>query len=163
WRSSTCPPVRLDRRESLQGAPRIARQRARPSREPRTRGLDRRRGGLPSSRSSAIGCRDPGARLESRFRDPVTTAKRAETSEPAADAGGRMLAVAALSVTSFAMALNIHVFAALGPFLEPALGIGERQLGLLIATPGLAGTAGALPLGPLVDRFGRRGPPPLGP
>src|SRR5690606_18204544 len=58
--------------------------------------------------------------------------------------------------------LNIHVFAALGPFLEPALGIGERQLGLLIATPGLAGTAGALLLGPLVDRFGRRGPLLLG-
>lgn len=56
------------------------------------------------------------------------------------------------------MNLNVQVMAALNPFLGPALGLGEDQLGYLISAAGLGGAFGSLVFGPLVDRVGRRAP-----
>jgi predicted MFS family arabinose efflux permease len=57
------------------------------------------------------------------------------------------------------MSLNANVLAALNPYLQADLGLGDDQLGGIAGAAGLAGTAGALLLGPMVDRIGRR--PPL--
>lgn len=70
-----------------------------------------------------------------------------------------MLAVVALAATCFGMSLNANVFAALNPYLLATLGYEKEQLGVLAGGANLAGTAGALLLGPAVDRLGRR--PPL--
>ena len=52
------------------------------------------------------------------------------------------------------MALNANVMAALLPYLE--FDPGEKKV--LVGSAGVSGALGALLLGPLVDRFGRRGP-----
>ncbi|MBK8975474.1 MAG: MFS transporter [Planctomycetes bacterium] len=65
-------------------------------------------------------------------------------------------AVVALAASCFAMSLNANVFAALNPYLQDAYGFDDSQLGQLVAAAGLAGALGALLLGPLVDRLGRR-------
>ncbi len=57
------------------------------------------------------------------------------------------------------MSLNQNVLAAISPWLRSELGIDHEQFGRLSGAAGLAGAAGALLLGPVVDRVGRR--PPL--
>lgn len=71
------------------------------------------------------------------------------------------IAVLALTLGAFAMALNSQVLAALLPFLGEL--VPDRSAkGTLVATAGFAGAVGALLLGPWVDRVGRRRPMVLG-
>ncbi len=66
--------------------------------------------------------------------------------------------IAAIALVSFGMALNVHAVGALKPFLGEVFVVDESGLGFLIGSAGLAGAVGALLLGPVVDRIGRRGP-----
>jgi predicted MFS family arabinose efflux permease len=59
---------------------------------------------------------------------------------------------------AFLMALNANVLAALGPFLMDELGFTRAQHLDLVGAAGGAGAVGALLLGPMVDRVGRRPP-----
>ncbi len=69
------------------------------------------------------------------------------------------LAVIALALSCFGIALNTNVFAALAPFLDEAIGVSSKvEKGWLLSSAGLAGAFSALALGPLIDRFGRRRP-----
>ncbi|MHC5064910.1 MAG: MFS transporter [Planctomycetota bacterium] len=69
------------------------------------------------------------------------------------------LAVIALALSCFGIALNTNVFAALAPFLDEAIGVTSKvEKGWLLSSAGLAGAFSALALGPLIDRFGRRRP-----
>lgn len=54
------------------------------------------------------------------------------------------------------MSLNANVFAALNPYVRDLLSFDGHQLGQLVSGAGLASAVGALVLGPLVDRLGRR-------
>jgi len=56
------------------------------------------------------------------------------------------------------MALNANVLAALLPFLVEPLALSKADQGWLLGSAGLAGAAGALLLGPVVDHVGRRPP-----
>ncbi len=68
------------------------------------------------------------------------------------------LAVAALTLAAFGIALNIQVLGALAPFLKTELTLSKDQLGNLIAAGWIGGAAGALLLLPVADRLGRRMP-----
>ena len=69
------------------------------------------------------------------------------------------LVVLAMGLAAFAMNLNANVDAALLPFWHAEYGWSRSDQGLLLAAAGYGGAVGALLLGPLVDRLGRR--PPL--
>lgn len=81
-----------------------------------------------------------------------------ETTTPQPAARAHRFAIPALAAACFAMSLNANVLAAIGSWLKTDLALTEAAFGQLAAAAGLAGTAGALLLGPLVDRFGRRAP-----
>jgi predicted MFS family arabinose efflux permease len=82
------------------------------------------------------------------------------TSEPAAELppARERLAILALSMGAFVMMLNANVLAALGPFLMQDPGLTKPQYLDLLGIAGGAGAFGALLLGPIVDRVGRRPP-----
>lgn len=64
----------------------------------------------------------------------------------------------ALAAGAFVMALNANVMAALLPHLD----FDPEQKKVLVGSAGVSGAVGALLLGPLVDRYGRRGPMVIG-
>jgi len=66
------------------------------------------------------------------------------------------LAIAALALTAFALNLNTNVLGALLPFLPPELGVGRAEGGYLVAAAALGAAVGALLVGPLAVRLGRR-------
>lgn len=66
------------------------------------------------------------------------------------------LAVAALALTAFALNLNTNVLGALLPFLPAELGVGRSEGGYLVASAALGSAVGALLIGPLAVRLGRR-------
>jgi multidrug resistance protein len=72
------------------------------------------------------------------------------------------LAVGALTLGAFAMALNSNVMAPLRPFLATELEIDKEAWGSLLSIAGIAGAVAALLLGPTVDRWGRRPPMLIG-
>ena len=78
--------------------------------------------------------------------------------------GAERLAILALASGAFVMALNANVMAPLLPYLksDPVLAevlrTDDSLAGRLVGAAGLAGAIGALLLGPLVDKLGRRPP-----
>ncbi|MCA8944418.1 MAG: MFS transporter [Planctomycetes bacterium] len=84
------------------------------------------------------------------------------TTTPQLTRSAEALAVAALTLVGFAIALNVQVLAALGPFLDAELELEDGEFGSLVATGWIAGAVGSLVLLPVVDRIGRRTPILLG-
>ena len=64
------------------------------------------------------------------------------------------LALAALTFAGFAIAVNVQVLAALGPYLS----IADDEFGNLVGAGWIGSALGALALLPVVDRVGRRAP-----
>ena len=81
---------------------------------------------------------------------------------PLLTAGAERLAVLALAAGAFVMALNANVMAALLPYLEEdpllAEALTSSGKGQLVGIAGIAGAVGAVLLGPVVDKMGRRLP-----
>lgn len=86
------------------------------------------------------------------------TATAATPEPPALPPARERLAILALSMGAFVMMLNANVLAALGPFLMLDPGLTRPQYLDLLGIAGGAGAVGALLLGPIVDRVGRRPP-----
>lgn len=100
------------------------------------------------------------ARIASVRPPRASTEALADSTNPVVEDRGReRIAVAALALASFGMALNSNVLAALAPFLGDELGFDKASIGWLMSAAGYAGAIGAVVLGPIVDRVGRR--PPL--
>jgi predicted MFS family arabinose efflux permease len=78
------------------------------------------------------------------------------SSPPDQPSNQERLAVAALALTAFALNLNTNVLGALLPFLPAELGVGRAEGGYLVAAAALGSAAGALLVGPLAVRLGRR-------
>ena len=69
------------------------------------------------------------------------------------------LVVLSLSLSAFAMALNANGMAPLLPHLTQEFGLDDKaRAGVLAGVPHLGNALGALLIGPLVDRIGRRQP-----
>lgn len=66
------------------------------------------------------------------------------------------LAIAALAMAAFALNLNTNVLGALLPFVRGTLGFAEQDAGHVLAAAALGSAVGALGLGPLAERLGRR-------
>lgn len=66
------------------------------------------------------------------------------------------LAIAALALAAFALNLNTNVLGALLPFVRAELGLAARDAEVLLAASALGSAFGALAVGPLAARFGRR-------
>ncbi|MBX3464308.1 MAG: MFS transporter [Planctomycetes bacterium] len=84
---------------------------------------------------------------------------------PPADAAGparRRLAAAALALAAFALNLNTNVLGALLPFLRAELDLAAGGEQLLLAAAAAGSALGALAVGPLAARHGRRGALVLG-
>jgi predicted MFS family arabinose efflux permease len=72
--------------------------------------------------------------------------------------GQERVATAALALAAFALNLNTIVLGAIGPFLPPQVKPAPHSLEWLLASAGLGSALGALAIGPLADRVGRRSP-----
>lgn len=66
------------------------------------------------------------------------------------------MAIAALALAAFALNLNTNVLGALLPFVRAELALADRDAEVLLAAAALGSAAGALAVGPLAARFGRR-------
>lgn len=66
------------------------------------------------------------------------------------------LAIAALALAAFALNLNTNVLGALLPFVRADLTLADRDAEVLLAASALGSAVGALGVGPLAARFGRR-------